>query len=253
MSKSPTATAWFQPGSPLYIEVRRQIADAIRSGEWRAGDAIPTEKVLCDRFGVSMGTLRKAVDELTASGVLVRQQGRGTFVARHSQDRYLFSFFHLVGRDGHKEYPQVRFLGFGTVEADEFAAETLAVKVGSPLYKITNLLSLRGEVASLDEIYLPAALFPGLNDQRLRERQTTLYQMYQDEFGISVIRASERVRGFAATRALARQLKTELGAPLLQIIRSVYSFHNQPVELRHSYVNTQRCEYRPDPYVRDRN
>jgi GntR family transcriptional regulator len=250
MPKIIVSTEHVQPGSPLYIEVRRKIAEAIRAGEWRPGDALPSEKLLCERFSVSMGTLRKAVDELTASGLVVRQQGLGTFVARHSQDRYLFSFFHLVGRDGHKEYPKVRFISLRTVEADDFAAHALAVKIGSPLFCISNLLSLQGEVASLDQIYLPTALFPDLTSQQLRTRETTLYQMYQDEFDVSVVRASERVRGYAATRSQAGLLKTTIGAPLLQIIRCAYSFQDRPVELRYSYANTQRCEYRPDPYVR---
>ena len=251
MTNGSAQSSLYRPGSPLYREVRSRIADAIRSGEWRAGDAIPAEKRLCERFGVSMGTLRKAVDELTASGVLVRQQGRGTFVARHSQDRYLFSFFHLVGHDGHKEYPEVRFLHFETTAADEFAADALSVKAGAPLFHLSNLLSLRGEVTSLDEIYVPVALFPGLTQQRLRGRQTTLYQMYQDEFDVTVVRASERVRSVAATREQAKRLRTTTGAPLLQIIRAVYSFQDRPVELRYSYVDTRHCEYRPDPYFRE--
>lgn len=252
MAEGSAAQPWFQPGSPLYREVRSRIAEAIRAGEWRPGEAIPTEKKLCERFGVSMGTLRKAVDELTASGVLVRQQGRGTFVARHSQDRYLFSFFHLVGHDGHKEYPQVRFLRHEETVADDFAAEVLALKTGAPLIHISNLLSLQGQVASLEEIYLPAALFPGLTEPRIRTRQTTLYQMYQDEFGVAVVRAAERVRACAATGRQARLLETATGAPLLQVIRAAYSFQDRPVELRYAYVNTLRCEYRPDPYVGER-
>lgn len=250
---APLTNSRFQPGAPLYLEVRHRIADAIRAGRWRPGEAIPPEKKLCEGFGVSIGTLRKAVDELIVSGLLVRQQGRGTFVTEHSQDRYLFSFFHLVGHDGRKEYPSVRFLRSAIANADEFAAEALAVKVGSQLVHFTNELSLAGEVAALDEIYLPTALFPGLTEQRLRERKTTLYQMYQNEFDITVVRTSERLRAVVATRSQARLLKTEPGAPLLQIIRTAHSFQDPPVELRYSYVNTRRCEYRPDAFFRTRN
>lgn len=251
MPRSSFSDSRIQPGSPLYLEVRHRISDAIRSGEWRPGEAIPPEKKLCERFGVSIGTLRKAVDELTASGLLVRQQGRGTFVARHSQDRYLFSFFHLVGQDGRKEYPKVRFLKCGFASADGFAAEVLAIKAGSRLIHLINELSLAGEVASLDEIFLPVVLFPGLTEQRLRDRRTTLYQMYQDEFGVTVVRTAERLRATAATRSQARLLDTDVGAPLLQIIRAAYSFQDRPVELRLSYVNTRRCEYRPEPVLRE--
>jgi GntR family transcriptional regulator len=247
------ATAWPQREALLYREVRRQIADAIDALEWRPGEALPSEKKLCERFGVSMGTLRKAVDELSASGVLVRKQGLGTFVGQHSQDRYLFSFFHLVGRDGKKEYPGVVFRSFGVVAADAAAAQSLGVRVGARLFHLSNVLSLQGRVTSLDEVYLPSALFPGLTETRLRNRKATLYQMYQDEFNVTVVRASERVRGMAANRSLARVLQTETGAPLLEIIRTVYTFQERPIELRYSYVNTQHCEYRPGSYYSQRS
>ena len=251
MSQQPASAGAFQPGAPLYRAVRLHITEAIGAGEWRPGDALPAEKKLCERFGVSMGTLRKAVDELTASGLLVRQQGRGTFVARHSQDRYLFSFFHLVGHDGRKAYPTVRFLNFERMVADRFAAEALALKPGAPLLHLSNELSLDGTVVSLDEIYLPATLFPGLTEPRLRGRQTTLYQMYQDEFDVSVVRTAERLQSVAANRAQARLLKTTTGNPLLRIVRTAYSFQDRPVELRLSFVDTAHCEYRPETYVRD--
>lgn len=252
MPKSLPANTWSRSDVPLYRKVRLRIAEAIDSLEWRPGEAIPSEKKLCERFDISMGTLRKAVDELTASGMLVRKQGLGTFVAQHSQDRYLFSFFHVVRRDGHKEYPGVFFRRFGVVAADAFAAEALEVRAGARLYHLSNVLSLQGKVTSLDEIYLPAALFSGLTEQRLRERKATLYQLYQDEFHNTVVRSSERVRGFAATRDQARVLLTDVGAPLLEIIRIVYTFQDRPIELRYSYVNTQKCEYRPESYFGSR-
>lgn len=245
MSRNADASQWAQPGQPLYREVRRQITEAIDSNEWRPGESIPSEARLCARFGVSMGTLRKAVDELTASGVLVRKQGLGTFVGRHSHDRYLFSYFHLVGRDGHKEYPGVQFLRFRTTTADAFAAKTLSVKPGARLFHFTNVLTLRGRPTSVDEIHVPAALFRGLTEERLLDRSTTLYQMYQDQFNISVVRTAERVRACTATAEQAEVLQTEAGAPLLEIIRIVYTFQDRPVELRYSYVDTRLCEYRP--------
>jgi GntR family transcriptional regulator len=242
---------WSQ--TSLYLQVRTKILEAIRSGEWQAGDAIPPEKKLCEHFGISIGTLRKAVDELTSSGMLIRHQGRGTFVARHSHDRYLFFFFHLMGQDGHKEYPAVEFLKFQTTKADDYAAESLYIKTGAPLWQLTNRLSLRNEVVSLDEIYLSQALFFNLSEASLQVRQTTLYQMYQDDFGFTVMRAEERVRAVLATAIQARRLKIKLGTPLLQIVRIAYTIDNQPIELRYSFAQTSKCEYRPDVYDRDRH
>jgi len=250
--KKKSANGWSLPGSPLYREVRRQIVNAIDALEWRPGEVIPSEKILCERFGVSMGTLRKAVDELVVTGVLVRKQGLGTFVGQHSQNRYLFSFFHLVGRDGQKEYPGVVFRAFAVTAADNVTAQSLGVKVGARLFCLSNVLSLQGKVTSMDEIYLPALQFRGLTEQRLRDRRTTLYQMYQDEFRITVARTSERIRGCAANRSLARVLQTDIGAPLLEIIRVAYTFQDRPIELRYSYVKTEKCEYQTGTYFGSR-
>lgn len=239
---------WSQ--TALYLQVRTRILEAIRAGEWRSGDALPPEKKLCERFGISIGTLRKAVDELAASGMLVRHQGRGTFVTRYSHDRYLFFFFHLIGQDGHQEYPAVEFLRFESTKADDFAAQVLNLKRGASLWHLSNRLSLRDEVVSIDEIFLPQSLFAKLTEKRLRARQTTLYQMYQDEFNLTVMRAEERVRAVQATDIQAKLLGIKKGSPLLQIIRIVYTVDNQVIELRYSYVQTQHCEYRPEVFDR---
>ncbi len=248
ITPSRIGSDWHQPA--LYVRVRAQILETIRSGQWRPGEVIPPEKKLCELFGVSIGTLRKAVDELTASGILIRRQGKGTFVASHNQDRYLFFFFHLLGQDGHKEYPKVEFQKFQAAKADKFSAQALNLNVDDPLWHVSNRLSLRGEIVSLDEIYLPQKLFADLSEARLKVRKTTLYQMYQDVFGQTIMRATERVRATRASAAQAKRLKVKTGEPLLQIIRIAYGVDNDPIELRYSFVQTANCEYRPDVFVR---
>jgi GntR family transcriptional regulator len=241
--------AGFQSGLPLYKDVRNRVLQAISLGEWRAGDALPTEKQLCVRFGVSMGTLRKAVDDLTASGVLIRQQGRGTFVARHSEDRYIFSFFHLTPIGGQKEYPKVEFVSYKLTEADEYAAQQLELRVGAPLIQFTNRLRLSGNVASMDEIYLPTNMFPSMTAQTIKARQTTLYQLYQDQFDVTVIRTTERLRVGRSSSKCAKVLGITPGSPVLEINRVAYSFNNRPVELRLSHANTEVCEYIPGNFM----
>lgn len=234
-------------GAPLYKEVKRKITESVRNGEWKPGDAIPSEKKLCERFGVSMGTIRKAVDELSAEGFLIRQQGRGTFVAAHSQDRYLFSFFHIVRQDGHKEYPKVDLVEFQKVKAEAYAAAMLRIEPGSRLFRFVNTLQLSGETVLVDEIFLPDNLFPKLTEKRLRERPATLYQFYQEAFGVTVIRTVERLRAVKADAFKARLLGVKAGDPLLEVIRVALSFKDQPVELRRSYVDTRSHEYYSEP------
>jgi GntR family transcriptional regulator len=230
-------------GLPLYREVKHKLMESLRNGEWKPGEMIPAEKRLCERFGVSVGTLRKAVDELTAENILIRHQGRGTFVASHSQDRYMFGFFHIFAQDGHKEYPTVEFISLTKEKADADSAERLGVKKGAKLIRIINRLSLGGRAVIIDDILLPEAFFPTMTEAQVRERRTTLYQLYQDSFGIGVLRTEERVQACGASAHIAQLLDLAPGTPLLHIIRRALSFRDEVVELRHSYVFTDKHEY----------
>lgn len=234
-------------GAPLYKEVKRKIIESVRNGEWKPGDVIPSEKKLCERFGVSMGTIRKAVDELSGEGFLIRQQGRGTFVATHNQDRYLFAFFHVVRQDGYKEYPTVELAEFEKVKAAPYAATMLRVDPGSRLLRFVNTLELGGAPVVIDEVLLPEQLFSGLTEKTLRERPATLYQLYQENFSVTVIHTQERLRAVNADAVKARLLGVKVGAPLLQVIRVAFSFKDQPVELRYSYIVTRDYEYCSEP------
>ena len=166
--------------NPLYKEVKRQIMAELISGEWKPGMAIPAEKRLSERFAVSIGTIRKAIDELVAENILIRQQGRGTFVATHNRDRLLFYFFHIVGHDGTKQYPVVALNAFakGKAEADE--AVKLGIHRGDPVFRIRNILKLANAPVIVDDIVIDQRRFPGLTENSLpggRTRSTTFIRM----------------------------------------------------------------------------
>lgn len=233
-------------GTHLYKEVKHKITESLRTGEWKPGDVIPSEKKLSERFAVSIGTVRKAVDELTAENMLIRHQGRGTFVASHGRGRYFFSFFHIVRQDGHREFPTVELVEFEKRQADAKTAAALSIGVGDKVLCFTNRLSLQGDPVILDQIVVPATLFKTLTERKLRERRTTIYQLYQEQAGISVIRTADRVRATKADSGKARLLGVAAGHPLLLVVRVAHSFKDKPVELRHSYVNTDRYEYAVD-------
>jgi GntR family transcriptional regulator len=228
---------------PFYRAVKRQLMDTLAGGEWKPGEAIPAERRLAERYGVSMGTIRRAIDELVAENMLIRQQGRGTFVASHNRDRLLFYFFHVVPHGGTKEYPVVRLLGFAKAKADKIAAETLSIAIGEPTFRIRNLLSLSSEPVIVDDITVSAARFPGMSERAFRDRSSTVYNLYQTMFGISVVRTIERLRATTVDHDIAPLLKVPTGAPLLQIRRVALTYSDVPVELRLSHVNTARHEY----------
>jgi GntR family transcriptional regulator len=230
-------------GAPLYRAAKRALLQAIEAGHCPAGSALPNETALAAAFGISIGTLRHAVDELVAEHILARRQGRGTYVATHDADRFLFQFFHVERSDGRREAPQVETLSFERTRLDDEAAAALSMKPGEPAIQIENRLALQGRAVVHDRLILPALLFKGLTEKRLRERPSTIYHLYQTGFGITVVRALERVRAAAADRTAARLLGIAPGAPVLQIRRTALTFNDKPVEYRVSALNSIQHDY----------
>ena len=230
-------------GMPLYRAVKRALLKRIESGAVAPGDALPSETALAAEFGVSVGTLRRAVDDLVAEHILVRRQGRGTFVATHTSDRFLFQFFHVERSDGLREAPAVELVAFERTRLDDDAAAALNLKPGEPALQIENRLRLQGRPVVHDRLVIPAALFRGLTEKRWRERPSTIYHLYQSEYGITVVRAHERLRAVGADRAAARVLGVPLGQPVLQVRRVAIALGGQPVEWRVSTVVTGQHDY----------
>jgi GntR family transcriptional regulator len=236
-------TAGAPPRTPLYQDLKRQLTDALTRGEWKPGTAIPPERSLAARFGISLGTLRRAVDELVDANILIRQQGRGTFVARHTRDREAFHFLRVVPARGPQAYPDVRLIAFRRAKADRAAAAALGLAPGAPVFRIRNVLWLDAAPVIVDDIALSAARFAGLTEQAFRDRTSTIYRFYEEAFGLSVVRTRERLRATRADATAARLLGIARGAPLLQIRRVAQSYRDVPVEYRVSRVDTTRHEY----------
>lgn len=234
------------PANPLYKEVKNRLMRGLVAGEWKPGQAIPSEWQIAGRYGVSVGTLRKAVDELVAERIVQRRQGSGTYVTTHTEDHQLYNFFHIVGRDGGREPPVHELLSFRAAIAGPEAALRLGIARGERVYRIDNVLRLAGRPVIFDEITLPAASFPDLTKTILAGRAGTIYGLYQARYGINVIRISERLSAARASAQQAAGLSIRAGEPALIIRRVAYTYHDTPVEYRVSCVNTGRHEYLSD-------
>ncbi len=230
-------------GGPLYKGVQRSLMEQLASGELKPGQLIPSERQLATEYNVSIGTLRKAIDELVENRILIRQQGKGTFVASHDRERLLFYFFHIVPQQGIKSYPLVESVFFHKSTADAEAASRLRIAVGAPTFHIRNKLSLLGAVVSVDDITLDQVRFEKLTPAMFKERPNTIYNLYQEAFGITVVRTEERLRAEAASAEHAKLLKVKGGVPVLTVRRTAFDMRNEPVELRISTVNTAAHEY----------
>lgn len=230
-------------GGVLYKDVKHAILGALAEGEWKPGEVIPSERKLIERFGVSIGTLRKAIDELVAESILIRHQGRGTFVATHRQEDHFFRFFRIVRQDGHREYPTVNLARFQRGKADKVEAAALGLAVGDAVMRFTNILSLEGKPVLTDAITVSAERFKTLTEKKLRERPNTLYNFYQDAFGVNIIRTEERVRAALADADDEALLGVPAGSPLLEILRVASSYHDERIEYRVSRVSTTHHEF----------
>jgi GntR family transcriptional regulator len=231
---------------PLYKRVKMLLTESLAAGEWKPSQAIPSEARLAQQFDVSIGTVRKAIDELVAEKILIRQQGRGTFVAAHSQDRFLYHFFHIVGVDGVKRFPTTELLSFSKERGDAEMAQRLNLPRNSRVIRICNLLRVEGEPVEVDEIYISAAAFPDLTREVFERRPGTIYQLYQDRYGINVIHTTEHLRAGAASADDAALLALAEGAPVLEIERTAFTYSDTPIELRKSRINTTRHVYLND-------
>ena len=229
--------------SPLYRQIKHLILQGLASGEWRPGEAIPSEAELAVRFNVSQGTVRKAIDEMAAENLVVRKQGKGTYVASHNDPRAFFRFLRVVPNEGGVAVPQSVPLECWRAKAGQEAARILDIPLGSPINIVRRLLKFDGKPVVLDEIYLPGEVFQGLTLEVLQNNHDSLYTLFEARFGVRMIRAEERIRAVAADRASAEQLKVEEGSPLLSVERVTYTYGDKPVEWRRGLYSTPEHYY----------
>ncbi|HEY5799526.1 MAG TPA: GntR family transcriptional regulator [Burkholderiaceae bacterium] len=240
----PAAQAGGAPTfSPLYQQIKGLITQSLQSGEWKPGELIPSEVELAGRFKVSQGTVRKAIDELAAENLVVRKQGKGTFVATHHEARAHFRFLRLVPDAGVPHHPDNQILDVKRVRSPAEVARLLDLKSGDAVVFIKRVLSFEGQPTIVEELWLPGQLFKGLTAERLNEYKGPMYGLFESEFGTRMIRASEQIRAVAADAETAGLLRVEAGTPLLSAERVSFTYGDKPVELRRGWYATHNHHY----------
>lgn len=230
--------------SPLYQQIKALITRGLQEGDWKPGEAIPSEMELAQRYRVSQGTVRKAIDELAAENLLVRRQGKGTFVATHSEEKIQFRFLRLKADDGTDPRMTRRILECRRTRAPADVARTLDLRSGDAAVQIRRTLAVENQPLVLDDIWLPGHLFKGLTMERLSEWRGPFYGMFETEFGVRMIRAEEKLRAVAADDVSAPLLQVPVGTPLLSVERLSLTYGEKPVELRRGLYRTDTHFYR---------
>jgi GntR family transcriptional regulator len=230
--------------SPLYQQIKSLLLQGLDRGEWKPGEAIPSEHELAARFQVSQGTVRKAIDELAAENLLLRRQGKGTFVATHHEAKVRFRFLRLTPDDAHPTVSGSRILECKRLRAPADVAALLELRTGDTVINLRRVLSFDESPTILDDIWLPGASFKGLTAELLAANRSPLYALFESEFGVSMVRAEEKIKAVAASEAQAALLEVPPGHPLLQVERVSFTYGDRPMELRRGAYRTERFHYR---------
>jgi GntR family transcriptional regulator len=234
--------------SPLYRQIQALLTRSLDQREWKPGEAIPSEAELAQRFKVSQGTVRKAVDALAADNLLVRRQGKGTFVASHAEAQTQYRFLRLTAdepaQDGGGLRLQRRLLSCERRIASAEVARLLALKSGDSVLRVRRLLLAAGQPVVLDDLVLPGARFRGLTAERLLGFKGPMYRQFEAEFGVHMTRAEEKIRAVAADADTSTLLEVPISAPLLLVERLAYAYDPRPVEWRRGWYRTEAYHYR---------
>jgi GntR family transcriptional regulator len=231
-----------RPGfRPLYQQVRELLLARIASGVWRPAEALPSEQTLASELGVSHGTVRKALDSLAADNLVERRQGKGTYVVEHTQESAHFRFFKISYPTGERAMPSCSKASISERLAKPAERQRLGLGADARVFQIKRDRHIDGAVAVREVIVISAELFRGLDERQ--PLPNTLYTLYQSEFGVSIVSASEQIQAIAAGREDAEALGVAPSGPILEINRTAYDITGRAIELRQSRFATGKLVY----------
>ena len=228
---------------PLYDQIKILLTRSLIAGEWKPGEAIPSEMELAVRYQVSQGTVRKAIDALAAENILIRRQGKGTFVATHTEPKHQYRFLRIIPDMGEKIHPKTTFIDVKRGKANTEIARALDLKAGTPVTAVRRLLVFAGKPVILDEVVVPSALAPNLTIEKIQQSLGSIYGFFETTYGLRMIRAEERLRAVAADAFTAKHLLVKPATPLLCVDRIAYTYGDKPVEWRRGLCLTDGYSY----------
>ncbi len=241
---APSATPAF---SPLYQQIKALLLQSLEAGEWKSGAAIPSEQELAARYKVSQGTVRKAIDELSIDNLLVRRQGKGTFVATHAERQVQYRFLKLVPEDGDASSQgpaQRQIIDCKRARASADVARGLGLRPGDAVLQVRRVLSFGNKPTILEDIWLPGTPFKGLTAERLRNDNGPMYALFEREFGVRMVRAEEKIRAVLPDATQVELLGVTSSTPLLSVERIAYTYKDAPIEMRQCLYLTHTHYYR---------
>ena len=231
---------------PLFARLRDALASRIAALEWSAGEVIPSEQQLAQAYGVSVHTLRKAVDQLVREGLLERKQGSGTYVRRPSFDSSLFRWFNFGAASSPccRTVPESRIVERKVMRASDDLAASLRIRQTSKVIRLLRLRLWSGEPVVTENIYVSYARYKSLLTMDEHEIGPLMYPLYEHKFGRVVTSVEDELSLGRADALHSRLLNVKLGDPLVIVDRTSFSVDQIPIDWRRAYGRGDRFRYR---------
>ena len=226
---------------PLYKQVYDLLTQRLVRGDWKPSESLPSEIALADELGVSQGTVRKALNQMVAEKLLARRQGKGTFVAEHTQEDSLFRFFRIREPNGESMIPVTEVLSVERRQASDEERSHLQQANGSEVVEMVRLRKLHDHPTILETVIQPLAVFPDIDKET--ELPNSLYTLYQEKYGISIVSVKDELQAVALPAAAAKHLGLAAGTPVLMIERASINIDGRVVEWSQAYCSSENYVY----------
>ncbi|WP_338780365.1 phosphonate metabolism transcriptional regulator PhnF [Metabacillus sp. FJAT-52054] len=226
---------------PIYFQVEENIKDKISSGEWKSGEAIPSERQFCEQYSISRMTVRQAISNLVNEGILERKRGRGTFVSAPKLNQELTgitSFTEQMAEQGKK--PETMIISFERTAASKQAAKELGLTQNEEMYKVKRIRLADGEAMAYETLYMPVHLFP---DMTKKHAEGSIYHYIESDCCMPIQYGKQELEAAEAGKKAAEALKLAEGAPVLKIQRTSFTADHQPVEYTKTIYRGDRYKY----------
>jgi GntR family transcriptional regulator len=246
-SRAVSAAAQAPAFSPLasvalHHQIKEDLLLRLRSGLWAPASEIPPEPALCLHYGVSRGTLRRAIGELVSEGYLERYRGRGTFVCQPKIESGLAGSFGRFTVIGPSLEPHSRVLFCRRERAHEAVASMLGVAPGTPVWHLERVRFAGERPAALQASFIEQRLAPGLDKRDLASQ--FLLELLNSTYGIALARAVELVDPTVADGYVAKHLELRPGTALFRVERTIFTMQERIAEYRRSLLRGDIFRYR---------
>ena len=231
---------------PLYKQVYDKLIVQLADGFWKPAEALPSEFALADQLGVSQGTVRKALNQLVAENILVRQQGKGTFVSEHTQESSMFRFFRYREVDGDDLIPSTQVVSMQRREASEREVEKLKLKTSGKnvefgVVELTRIRSINNKPAIFERVVQPLAVFPNIDKEE--ELPNSLYTLYQEKYNVSIVEVKDELKAVSLPAEIAVYLNLAAEVPALMTERTSINIDGRVAEWSQAYCSTDNFVY----------